>query len=85
MPPRKDRVIRMSVSILFGLGDDLDLDQSTEVDGGLCLGEGDEDFRGAGHYELRSVICWEDSGHDRRRANAIVEASEQIGDAISSH
>lgn len=73
------------MSILFGLGDDLDLDQRAEVDGGLGLGEGDEDFRGAGHYELRSVIGWEDSGHDRRRADRVVEASEQVGDAIGGH
>jgi len=73
------------VSILFGLWDDLDLNQSTEVDGGLGFGECDEDFGGAGHYELRTVIGWEDSGHDRRRADAVVEAAKQIGDAVSGH
>lgn len=45
----------MSVIILFGFWDDLDLDQRAEVDGGLCLGEGDEDFRLVDGHSLRAV------------------------------
>jgi len=54
----------MSVSILFGLGDDLDLDQRAEVDWGLCLGEGDGDFGLVGCH--RFTVPSRESGLDER-------------------
>ena len=75
----------MSVIILFGFGDDLNLDQRAEVHGGLCLGEGDEDFRLVDGYSLRAIERREKGVQDVWRTLRGIQFTQQIGDAISSH
>lgn len=57
----------MSVIILFGFGDDLDLDQRAEVHGGLCGFEGNEDFGLVQRDGLRAVEVREQGIQDIRR------------------
>ena len=70
-------MIRMRVSILFGLRDDLHFDEGAEVNGGLRGGEGDGDFGLAGcnrfsvpnrEYRLKKLSVVSD---EERRCNFI--------------
>ena len=73
-------MIRMSVSILFGFGDDFHFDEGAEVNGGLGSLEDDNDFR---LVEVRLFAI--ERREDSLKECLSVTDEEQGGDFIFNH